>query len=77
MSGGYNGAIDDSANNPLAAQQAWASNTAGRYINSVVNLGTDVVGQTIVLRFRMGTDEAIGAPGWRIDTLVVTGGSCP
>ncbi|HWM26693.1 MAG TPA: hypothetical protein VNP98_17890 [Chthoniobacterales bacterium] len=77
VSGGYNGVIDDSANNPIAAQEAWGANTAGAYINSVVNLGPNVVGQTIVLRFRMGTDEAIGAPGWRIDTFVLTGGSCP
>ncbi|HWM24946.1 MAG TPA: hypothetical protein VNP98_08975, partial [Chthoniobacterales bacterium] len=73
----YNGVIDDSANNPIAAQQAWGANTAGLYINSVVNLGPNVVGQTIVLRFRMGTDEAIGAPGWRIDTFALTGGACP
>ena len=77
VSGGYNGVIDDSANNPLAAQQAWGANTAGAYITSTVNLGPNVVGQSIVLRFRMGTDEAIGAPGWRIDTFTVTGGSCP
>jgi hypothetical protein len=77
VSGGYNGVIDDSAENPIAAQQAWGASTAGLYINSVVNLGPNVVGQTIVLRWRMGTDQAIGAPGWRIDTVVVTGGSCP
>ena len=34
-------------------------------------------GQTIKLRFRMGTDEAVGAPGVRIDNFSVTGGSCP
>jgi hypothetical protein len=77
VSGGYNGVIDDSAENPIAAQEAWGASTAGLYINSVVNLGPNVIGQTIVLRFRMGTDQAIGAPGWRIDTFVVTGGSCP
>jgi len=25
----------------------------------------------------MGTDEAVGAPGWRIDTISLVGGSCP
>ena len=68
VSGGYNGEIDGTANNPLAAQQAWCGETSGGYINSVINLGANVDGQTIVLRFRMGTDEAIAAPGRRIDT---------
>jgi hypothetical protein len=25
----------------------------------------------------MGTDEAVAAPGWRVDTLTITGGVCP
>jgi hypothetical protein len=77
VSGGYNGVINDSANNPLATRQAWGANTAGLYINTVVNLGLNVIGQTIVLRFRMGTDQAGAAPGWRIDTFALTGGACP
>jgi hypothetical protein len=31
----------------------------------------------VILRWRMGTDEAVGANGWRVDTLSITGGSCP
>ncbi len=34
-------------------------------------------GQTIKLRFRMGTDEATGGPGAHVDGLVITGASCP
>ena len=47
---------------------AW-SGTSGGYINTVVNLGPNVHGQTIKLRFRMGTDDNTGAPGWRIDNF--------
>ncbi len=47
------------------------------YINTVVNLGPNVSGQTIKLRFRMGSDEIVGAPGWRIDTVTITDGLCP
>jgi hypothetical protein len=50
---------------------------SGGYINRVVNLGANVNGQTIKLRFRFGTDEAVAAPGWRIATISIVGGSCP
>ena len=74
--GGYTGEIDGTANNPLAGRQAWSGSSNG-YIDTMVNLGSNVNGQTIKLRFRMGTDEAVSAPGVRIDSLVFTGASCP
>jgi hypothetical protein len=74
--GGYTGEIDGTANNPLAGRQAWSGSSNG-YINTMVNLGSNVNGQTIKLRFRMGTDEAVSAPGVRIDSFVFTGASCP
>jgi hypothetical protein len=72
--GGYTGKLGFP--NPLAGRMAWAGNSGG-YINTVVNLGPNVNGQTIKLRFRMGTDEAVSATGVRIDTLSFTGASCP
>jgi hypothetical protein len=74
--GGYTGEISGDASNPLAGRMAW-SGSSGGYIDTVVNLGSNVNGQTIRLRFRMGTDEAVVAPGWWVDTLSVSGGSCP
>jgi hypothetical protein len=80
ISGGYTGMIyvgPPPAYNPLAGRMAWSGNSGG-FINTVVDLGPNVVGQNIVLRFRMGSDEAVGAPGWWIDTLSITGtGGCP
>ena len=76
VTGGYTGIIDGNANNPLAGRFAWSGNSGG-YINTVVNLGPNVNGQTITLRFRMGTDEAVAAPGWRIDTMTIVSGACP
>jgi hypothetical protein len=76
VSGEYTGTIDSTANNPLADRDAW-SGSSGGYINSVINLGPNLNGQTVVLRWRIGTDEAVGAPGWRVDTIVLTGASCP
>ena len=77
VTGGYTGNIDDTAMNPLAGQFAWGGNTGGVYIDTVVNLGPNVVGQTIKIRFRMGQDLFVGAPGWRVDTISITGANCP
>jgi hypothetical protein len=76
VSGGYTGQIDDTTNNPLAGRMAWSGNSGG-YIHTVINLPASLNGQTIRLRFRMGTDIAGAAPGVRIDDFVLTGGSCP
>jgi hypothetical protein len=76
VSGGYTGVIDGSAENPLAGRLAWSGDSGG-YIDTVVNLGPTVNGQTIKLRFRIGTDEATAAPGWHVDTLSFVGASCP
>ena len=75
-SGGYTGEISGDASNPLAGRMGWSGDSGG-YINSVINLGPNLNGQTITLRFRFGTDEASAAPGWHIDTLSITGASCP
>ena len=76
VSGGYTGEISGVANNPLAGRMAWSGDSGG-YIDTVANLGPNVNGQTIKLRFRMGTDEAAARPGWRVDTISITGASCP
>ena len=48
----------------------------GGYINTVANLGPNVNGQTIKLRFRMASDNSVAATGWRVDTISVTGAPC-
>jgi len=75
VSGGYTGEIDGTANNPLAGRQAWSGDSGG-YINSTINLPASFNGQTIKIRFRIGTDEAVAAPGVHIDGFQVIGGSC-
>ncbi len=76
VTGGYNVVLFIGSQNPIEGRMAWGS-TSGGYIDTVVNLGPNVNGQTIKLRFRMGTDAAVGAPGWHIDNLSLTGGTCP
>ena len=74
VSGDYNAVITDKASNPLANRRAWSRDSGG-YVTTTANLGA-LNGQTIKLRFRMGTDEAAAAPGWRIDNFALTGASC-
>ena len=69
--GGYNRTLNSSPN-PLAGRQAWTGNSGG-YIITTVNLPGSGP-RTVVLRFRMGSDNFVSAPGWRIDTLVVQDG---
>jgi hypothetical protein len=74
-SGNYTGEISSDAMNPLAGRMAWSGDSGG-YINTVINLGPNVAGQTITLRFRFGSDEAVSAPGWNVDTISITGATC-
>jgi hypothetical protein len=74
--GGYTSTISTALGNPIAGRTAWSGNSSG-YINSVVNLGPNLNGQTIKLRFRLGTDQTVEVGGWRIDTISIVGGTCP
>ena len=73
VSGGYNNTIGCS---PLVGRMAWSGNSGG-YIDTVVNLGPNLAGQTVTFRFRVTSDEAVSAPGVHIDNLLFTNASCP
>src|SRR6266404_7443071 len=68
VSGGYNGTISSCCGNPLAGRQAWTGNS-GEFINTGVNLPQ--AGTTIMLRWRMGSDNSIAGQGWRIDSVAI------
>ena len=70
VTGGY------TATCPWQGRMLWGGNSGG-YIDTVINMGPNLAGQTITLRFRMFSDEAVAAPGVHIDNLVLTGASCP
>jgi hypothetical protein len=76
VTGGYTSTISNGFASPIAGRPAWSGNSGG-YIDSVANLGPNVLGQSIKLRFRLATDQAVGVSGWRIDTISVVGGACP
>ena len=76
MSGGYNATISTAFMSPIAGRMAWSGN-AGTCVNTVANLGPNVNGQTIKLRFRMASDNSVSVTGWRVDTISVVVGTCP
>jgi hypothetical protein len=63
-------------NSPIGGRMGWGGNSGG-YIDTVVNLGPNLAGQTVTFRFRLVTDEATAAPGVHIDNLVFTDATCP
>jgi len=78
VAGGYTDIISTGQGNPIAGRMAWSGNSGG-YISTVANLGPNVNGQTIKVRFRLGTDQngGGGGGGWRVDTISIVGGACP
>ena len=60
---------DATDNNPLAGRPGFLGDSAGypADITSTVNLGTTYAGQTIQIRFRIGTDLGGSAVGWFVD----------
>jgi MYXO-CTERM domain-containing protein len=64
-------------NNVLAGRRAWTGLSAGyannQFVNVNLDLGTKVAGKTVKVRFRLGTDEGVGAPGWDIDDIAFGG----
>jgi MYXO-CTERM domain-containing protein len=57
--------------NPLAGHMAFASDSPGypSFLSTSLNFGSAFVGKTVKVRFRIGTDEGSGAPGWDIDNF--------
>jgi hypothetical protein len=57
--------------NALAGRKAWGGESSGYpdYERVSIDLGTKLAGKTVKIRFRIGTDEGAGAPGWDIDDL--------
>jgi hypothetical protein len=73
---GYGGVIDFTrSTNPLKSRAAFVGQSAGYpdYETVTVDLGTSFSGNTVKIRFRAGTDDGGGAPGWDIARFAVDG----
>jgi hypothetical protein len=78
VSGGYNGAIAQSdGTNPIAGRPGFVQSSFAfalkKAMTTQVDLGTAYAGQTVQVRFRIGTDQGGGAYGWDIDNIAFTG----
>ncbi|MFD3164889.1 CSLREA domain-containing protein [Herpetosiphon sp. NSE202] len=73
-SSGYDGMIRNENDNPLAGRNAFVGMSGDYpfYIEETADL-TPLAGQTVWLRFRLGSDSSIGDLGWNIDDIVVAG----
>lgn len=67
----YNGIIETSFSNPLSGLNAWCGSSSG-WLRSVVDL-QPYAGQTVQLRFRLGSDSSVASTGWAVDDVQVQG----
>ena len=80
LSRGYDGTLfqgsgQSTSSNPLAGRQAYAGTSPGypAFITETISLGTTWANQAIKVRFRVGSDDAEGAPGWDLDDIQFSG----
>jgi hypothetical protein len=70
---GYTKTLDPG--NKLGARMAFTGKNAAypQTDSLTLDFGTQLAGKTVQLRFRIGTDAGVGAPGWEIDNVAFTG----
>jgi len=68
---GYGGVISTQADNPLGDRMGYVDENASWPGTDTVTLdmGTQLAGKTVQVRFRIGTDQAVGNHGWEIDDI--------
>jgi MYXO-CTERM domain-containing protein len=71
----YIGFISTMSTNPLHGRKVYSGQSANYPTWSTVtaDLGTDFAGKTVKIRFRIGSDDALGLKGWEIDNLQFIG----
>jgi hypothetical protein len=72
----YNGSTNAGTSAPIGAgTPAFVSRSATwpLFIPASINLGTTYANQNVQIRFRTGSDDSTGAPGWDIDDVALTG----
>jgi hypothetical protein len=72
---GYTGVLTGQSGNPMGGRMAYGGQNAAYPASDRVslNFGPALAGQTVRLRFRIGTDAAVSGPGWTIDNIAVSG----
>lgn len=72
---GYTNTLGTDSDNPIGGRMAFSGkNPLFPAIDTVtLDFGTQLAGQTFLLRFRIGTDDASGGTGWTINNVAFTG----
>ena len=72
---GYGGIITDLSGNSLATRNAFVGQSPSwpAFDHVTLNLQNALAGQTLRIRFRIGTDEAAGEFGWALDNIAFGG----
>jgi len=72
---GYNGTIATGGGNALEGRSAYIATNPSFPATDPVTLdfGNAFAGENVRIRFRVGSDVAVGAPGWTIDDIAVSG----
>jgi len=72
---GYDGVITNQAGNVLAGEDAFSGYSANwpGFEVLVLDFGNAVAGSAVEVQLRIGTDEAVGAEGWEIESFTVAG----
>lgn len=67
----YTGVLGSTSGNPLGGRAAFSGENTSWPNRDHVELvvGNGLAGQTVRIRFRIGTDGAVGAYGWEIDNI--------
>ena len=73
--GGMIGMANPMATNPLNTRMGYVDHNASypKMDEQTIDMGTSLAGKTVQIRFRIGTDDAQGAPGWQLDDLAFSG----
>ena len=74
--GTYTGTTNAATNAPIgAATPAFVGRSSGwpAFITASFNLGTTYANQDAQIRFRTGSDDSTGAPGWDVDSVSISG----
>ncbi len=65
----YDGPLETYSGNPAGGLDAWCGDPQD-WLQTVVSLDA-YVGQTVQIRFRLATDQAVSREGWYIDDVIV------
>lgn len=68
---GYTGNLEVNPDSPISGRPAFHGNSGG-YIQTIADL-TTYSGQSVMIRFRLGCDGAVGGEGWYVDNVAVLG----